>query len=92
MELDNTVYNMLIMKEIVEGKGIPPGFSVDGEIPFFITRHGGTNMWVKEEQVVKQIERVINESVSNLILVGGPQAKERIARLFRTIHICLSIR
>jgi transposase len=86
VESDNTVNNMLVMKEIVKRKGIPLGFYVDGASHFFTTRHGGTHVRIKEEQEETQIERAIKELGSNLIPAGSPQAKGRIERLFGTFQ------
>jgi len=86
VESDNTINNMLVMKEIVERKGIPLGFYVDGASHFFTTRHGGTHIRIKEEQEETQIERAIKELGSNLIPAGSPQAKGRIERLFGTFQ------
>ena len=86
VESDNTINNMLVMKEIVKRKGIPLGFYVDGASQFFTTRHGGTHVRIKEEQEETQIERAIKELGSNLIPAGSPQAKGRIERLFGTLQ------
>ena len=86
VESDNTLNNMLVMKEIVERKGIPLGFYVDGASHFFTTRHGGTHVKIKEKQEETQIERAIKELGSNLIPAGSPQAKGRIERLFGTFQ------
>lgn len=86
VESDNTINNMLVMKEIVKRKGIPLGFYVDGASHFFTTRHGGTHVRIKEEQEETQIERAIKELGSNLIPAGSPQAKGRIERLFGTFQ------
>jgi len=86
VESDNTINNMLVMKEIVKRKGIPLGFYVDGASQFFTTRHGGTHVRIKEEQEETQIERAIKELGSNLIPAGSPQAKGRIERLFGTFQ------
>jgi transposase len=86
VESDNTINNMLVMKEIVKRKGIPLGFYVDGASHFFTTRHGGTHVRIKEEHEETQIERAIKELGSNLIPAGSPQAKGRIERLFRTFQ------
>jgi len=86
VESDNTVNNMLVMKEIVKRKGVPLGFYVDGASHFFTTRHGGTHVQIKEEQEETQIERAIKELGSNLIPAGSPQAKGRIERLFGTFQ------
>jgi len=83
---DNTVNNMLVMKEIVKRKGIPFGFYVDGASHFFTTRHGGTHVRIKEEQEETQVERAIKELGSNLIPAGSPQAKGRVERLFGTFQ------
>ncbi len=86
VESDNTLNNMLVMKEIVERKGIPLGFYVDGASHFFTTRHGGTHVKIKEKHEETQIERAIKELGSNLIPAGSPQSKGRIERLFGTFQ------
>lgn len=81
---DNTLNNMVVLKEIIKEKGLFKSLYVDNASHFKTIRKGGTHVVVKTEDFKDtQIERALDELGIEMINAHTPQAKGRIERLFQ---------
>lgn len=81
---DNTLNNMVVLKEIVKKKGLFKSLYVDRASHFKTVRKGGTHVTVRTEDFKDtQIERALDELGIEMINAHTPQAKGRIEQLFQ---------
>jgi hypothetical protein len=83
---DGTLPNMEVMKTVVQLKGIPMSFYVDGASHNKTRRGSGIHYTMRGEYKETQIQRALKELGINLIIAGSPQAKGRVERLFGTFQ------
>jgi hypothetical protein len=83
---DGTLPNMEAMKKVIQIKGVPISFYVDGASHNKTQRGTGIHYSMRGEHKETQIQRALLELGINLIIAGSPQAKGRVERLFGTFQ------
>lgn len=86
VETDSTENNMMVIKEMIQTKGIPTALYTDGASHFKTQRHYSYRVNLKYDYAPTQIGRALNELGVRLIIAGSPQAKGRIERVFKTLQ------
>lgn len=90
---DSTYHNMLVLRETIEGYGIPRLLYSDNDSKFKLIRHPGSRFFAYREEtlageIITEVHRALLELGCTLIThqPGNAQAKGKIERLFRFIQ------
>lgn len=91
---DSCSENMVVLKQIVETKGIPLSFYCDRDSKFKTTRHEGLHYQLKGGYDQTQIARALSELGVEIIYADSPQAKGRVERAWGTFQdrLCSELR
>ncbi|ODS29673.1 MAG: Integrase core domain protein [Candidatus Scalindua rubra] len=91
---DSCSENMVVLKQIVETKGIPLSFYCDRDSKFKTTRHEGLHYQLKGDYGQTQIARALNELGVEIVYAYSPQAKGRVERAWGTFQdrLCSELR
>lgn len=91
---DSTVENMIVLKRIIETKGIPLSIYCDGDSKFKTTRQQGVHYNLKNDYGETQIGRALEELGVSVIIAGSAEAKGRVERAWGTFQdrLCSELR
>lgn len=91
---DSCNENMVVLKQIVETKGIPLSFYCDRDSKFKTTRHEGLHYQLKGDYGQTQIARALSELGVEIMYANSPQAKGRVERAWGTFQdrLCSELR